>query len=72
MLIGPPGSGKSTFCQKVLHNPSRPWTRICQVRSLISGHNLFWIKALENGVIAGLGLLSNFQACCSEVDVALC
>ncbi len=31
MLVGPPGSGKSTICNKIIPNAARPWTRICQV-----------------------------------------
>lgn len=31
LLIGPPGSGKSTFCDSVVMKSShRPWSRICQ------------------------------------------
>ncbi|KAJ0228903.1 Transcription factor bHLH140 [Hirschfeldia incana] len=30
VLIGPPGSGKSTFCDSVMKSPQRPWSRICQ------------------------------------------
>ncbi|KAG2262363.1 hypothetical protein Bca52824_069442 [Brassica carinata] len=30
LLIGPPGSGKSTFCDSVMKSPHRPWSRICQ------------------------------------------
>ncbi|EOA20080.1 hypothetical protein CARUB_v10000351mg [Capsella rubella] len=30
LLIGPPGSGKSTFCDTVLRSSHRPWSRICQ------------------------------------------
>lgn len=30
-LIGPPGSGKSTVCEKIVQNAARPWTRVCQV-----------------------------------------
>ncbi|KAH9310082.1 hypothetical protein KI387_037993, partial [Taxus chinensis] len=28
--IGPPASGKSTFCEKVIEGARRPWIRICQ------------------------------------------
>eukprot|EP00249_Psilotum_nudum_P012374 c23746_g1_i2 orf=123-620(+) len=31
ILVGLPGSGKSTFCAKVMHSGNRRWTRICQV-----------------------------------------
>lgn len=31
MLVGAPGSGKSTFCDNVMRASSRPWVRICQV-----------------------------------------
>ncbi|XP_073525788.1 uncharacterized protein [Phyllobates terribilis] len=30
MLVGAPGSGKSTFCDNVIRSSSRPWARICQ------------------------------------------
>lgn len=30
LLVGAPGSGKSTFCEKVMQASSRPWVRICQ------------------------------------------
>ncbi|KAG9143747.1 hypothetical protein Leryth_022869 [Lithospermum erythrorhizon] len=30
ILVGPPGSGKSTFCEDVMKDADRPWSRICQ------------------------------------------
>ncbi|XVE76587.1 hypothetical protein DITRI_Ditri12bG0185100 [Diplodiscus trichospermus] len=30
ILVGAPGSGKSTFCENVIRASSRPWVRICQ------------------------------------------
>ncbi|XP_058000148.1 transcription factor bHLH140 isoform X2 [Hevea brasiliensis] len=30
ILVGAPGSGKSTFCEHVICSSSRPWVRICQ------------------------------------------
>ncbi|CAA2966777.1 transcription factor bHLH140 isoform X2 [Olea europaea subsp. europaea] len=30
LLLGAPGSGKSTFCDHVMKNCPRPWARICQ------------------------------------------
>ncbi|CAH8269719.1 unnamed protein product [Arabidopsis lyrata] len=30
LLIGPPGSCKSTFCDTVMRSSHRPWSRICQ------------------------------------------
>lgn len=30
LLVGAPGSGKSTFCENVMQASSRPWVRICQ------------------------------------------
>ncbi|XP_019084608.1 PREDICTED: transcription factor bHLH140-like isoform X5 [Camelina sativa] len=30
LLIGPPGSGKSTFCDTVMRSSLRPWSRVCQ------------------------------------------
>ncbi|KAJ4845470.1 hypothetical protein Tsubulata_033911 [Turnera subulata] len=30
ILVGAPGSGKSTFCDNVMRSSSRPWVRICQ------------------------------------------
>ncbi|GAB4857357.1 hypothetical protein Ancab_015265 [Ancistrocladus abbreviatus] len=30
ILVGPPGSGKSTFCDNVMMGSSRSWVRICQ------------------------------------------
>lgn len=34
MLVGAPGSGKSTFCENVMRASNRPWVRVCQVFSL--------------------------------------
>lgn len=31
ILMGLPGSGKSTFCDEVMRISRRPWARICQV-----------------------------------------
>lgn len=31
ILVGAPGSGKSTFCQDVMKISNRPWFRVCQV-----------------------------------------
>ncbi|GMY25543.1 transcription factor bHLH140 [Fagus crenata] len=30
ILVGAPGSGKSTFCEQVMGSSTRPWVRICQ------------------------------------------
>ncbi|KAJ3699529.1 hypothetical protein LUZ61_003234 [Rhynchospora tenuis] len=30
ILVGPPGSGKSTFCEAVISASKRPWVRVCQ------------------------------------------
>ncbi|KAJ1416243.1 P-loop containing nucleoside triphosphate hydrolase [Sesbania bispinosa] len=30
ILVGAPGSGKSTFCEEVMRSPTRPWVRVCQ------------------------------------------
>ncbi|KAI4353391.1 hypothetical protein L6164_002345 [Bauhinia variegata] len=30
ILVGAPGSGKSTFCEDVMRSSSRPWVRVCQ------------------------------------------
>lgn len=30
ILVGAPGSGKSTFCENVMRGSSRPWVRVCQ------------------------------------------
>ncbi|XP_054791901.1 LOW QUALITY PROTEIN: transcription factor bHLH140-like [Prosopis cineraria] len=30
MLVGAPGSGKSTFCEEVMRSSTRPWVRVCQ------------------------------------------
>lgn len=30
LLIGAPGSGKSTFCEQVMSSSTRPWVRVCQ------------------------------------------
>lgn len=31
ILVGAPGSGKSTFCDQVMRLSTRPWVRVCQV-----------------------------------------
>lgn len=31
ILVGAPGSGKSTFGEQVMRSSTRPWVRICQV-----------------------------------------
>ncbi|KAL2630199.1 hypothetical protein R1flu_014885 [Riccia fluitans] len=30
VLVGAPGSGKSTFCSKLMSSAAQPWTRVCQ------------------------------------------
>ncbi|CAL0324698.1 unnamed protein product [Lupinus luteus] len=30
ILVGAPGSGKSTFCEEVMRSSTRPWVRVCQ------------------------------------------
>ncbi|CBI18255.3 unnamed protein product, partial [Vitis vinifera] len=30
LLMGAPGSGKSTFCEHVIRSSTRPWVRVCQ------------------------------------------
>lgn len=40
ILVGAPGSGKSTFCQDVMKISNRPWSRVCQV-SLHFAVNMF-------------------------------
>ncbi|XP_038688379.1 transcription factor bHLH140 isoform X2 [Tripterygium wilfordii] len=30
ILVGAPGSGKSTFCDHVMRSSTRPWVRVCQ------------------------------------------
>ncbi|XP_044502027.1 transcription factor bHLH140 isoform X2 [Mangifera indica] len=30
LLVGAPGSGKSTFCDYVMRSSARPWVRVCQ------------------------------------------
>lgn len=30
ILVGAPGSGKSTFCEEVIGSSARPWLRVCQ------------------------------------------
>lgn len=41
MLVGPPGSGKSTVCQKIVQNSARPWTRVCQVCFILLKQSFF-------------------------------
>lgn len=36
ILVGAPGSGKTTFCDHVMKSAHRPWTRICQVSLSLS------------------------------------
>lgn len=31
LLVGVPGSGKSTFCDYIIRGSKRPWVRVCQV-----------------------------------------
>jgi KaiC/GvpD/RAD55 family RecA-like ATPase len=52
ILVGAPGSGKSTFCEHVMGSSLRPWTRICQVSFLIS-HTCLLI------CLNGFGLVSS-------------
>ncbi|CAN0927839.1 Transcription factor bHLH140 [Linum grandiflorum] len=33
ILVGAPGSGKSTFCEHVMRSSTRSWTRVCQFDS---------------------------------------
>lgn len=42
LLVGPPGSGKSTFSESVMKSSHRPWSRICQVFLSLyhTAHNL--------------------------------
>lgn len=40
MLVGPPGAGKSTVCQKIIQSAARPWTRVCQVCYISLKHTL--------------------------------
>ncbi|KAJ8443232.1 hypothetical protein Cgig2_017225 [Carnegiea gigantea] len=56
VLVGAPGSGKSTFCENVMQASSRPWVRICQVADLASFTTTFSSK--PNGLCApgGVGL----------------
>ncbi|CAM6068853.1 unnamed protein product [Sphagnum tenellum] len=51
MLVGPPGSGKSTICNKIIPNAARPWTRICQ--DVISkGHRGTRVQCLKQAASA--------------------
>lgn len=36
LLVGAPGSGKSTFCNDVMAAARRPWVRVCQVVPLFA------------------------------------
>lgn len=36
LLVGAPGSGKSTFCDYVMRSSARPWVRVCQVSLSVS------------------------------------
>ncbi|XP_047974682.1 transcription factor bHLH140 [Salvia hispanica] len=55
VLIGLPGSGKSTFCEEVAKISSRPWTRVCQdaIKNGKSGTKIMCLSvaaaALEDG-----------------------
>lgn len=31
ILVGAPGSGKSTFSEQIISLSTRPWVRVCQV-----------------------------------------
>lgn len=60
ILVGAPGSGKSTFCQDVMKISSRPWVRVCQVsyishtrclmKCLIEIYSFFLFMGMRNYV----------------------
>ncbi|GAB2299123.1 hypothetical protein Dimus_033195 [Dionaea muscipula] len=51
ILVGPPGSGKSTFCDQVIEASSRPWVRICQ-DIVNNGKSGTKAQCLKNATIA--------------------
>lgn len=48
IMVGAPGSGKSTFCENVISLSARPWLRVCQVRlSLYDEMHVFPVMAFR-------------------------
>ncbi|XP_031280257.1 transcription factor bHLH140-like isoform X1 [Pistacia vera] len=51
LLVGAPGSGKSTFCDQVLRSSARPWVRICQ-DTINNGKSGTKVQCLKNAARA--------------------
>lgn len=51
MLVGAPGSGKSTFCENVMRSSSRSWVRICQ-DSINNGKSGTKAQCLSSAAVA--------------------
>ncbi|KAJ7555676.1 hypothetical protein O6H91_05G050100 [Diphasiastrum complanatum] len=59
ILVGMPGSGKSTFCIKVMEGLEHPWVRICQdvIRGGKRGTKELCIKHATQALTAGKSIL---------------
>ncbi|KAJ0088338.1 hypothetical protein Patl1_31382 [Pistacia atlantica] len=51
LLMGAPGSGKSTFCDQVIRSSARPWVRICQ-DTINNGKSGTKVQCLKNAARA--------------------
>ncbi|KAK4483796.1 hypothetical protein RD792_011000 [Penstemon davidsonii] len=59
ILMGLPGSGKSTFCDHVMRSSSRPWARICQdtINNGKSGTKLQCLSSATSALKEGKSVL---------------
>ncbi|XP_027173702.1 transcription factor bHLH140 [Coffea eugenioides] len=55
IMVGAPGSGKSTFCDHVIRTSARPWVRICQdtIGNGKAGTKIACIKSASNALEEG-------------------
>ncbi|XP_078160370.1 APRATAXIN-like protein isoform X1 [Carex rostrata] len=55
ILVGPPGSGKSTFCEAVITASKRPWVRVCQdtINNGKTGTKVQSLEAAADALIKG-------------------
>ncbi|KAJ3682846.1 hypothetical protein LUZ60_013073 [Juncus effusus] len=59
IMVGPPGSGKSTFCEAILSNAKRSWVRICQdtISNGKAGTRAQCLKAATEALNSGKSVL---------------